>query len=108
MPFIGDLMGLPTNKHHNVYRWTEPGCKVLFSASRLSDAMSIHLASDKKGLRKLEQAVNDFCEYVFEMFLWCDMIVGKVNRRSIANLVTRCGFIMIYVSNEKTAWVRCK
>lgn len=105
---MGDLMGLPTDANHYVYRWLEPECKVLFSATRQGEAMSIHLASDKKGLRRLKQALNEFCEYVFKVFSWCKMIIGKVNRRSIANLVVKCGFSEVYRNKDKSAWVRSR
>ena len=92
IPYSGDLIGLPTSNNHLNFRWAEPGCKVLFSACRQGNAASIHVASDKKGVFKIKRAINEFCEFVFWMFDWCEMIIGKIMSKKLGLIVERCGF----------------
>lgn len=91
-PYSGDLMGLPTDENHLNFIWCGPG-KILFSCSRIGDAASIHFASDKAGLRYIKTAINDFVDFVFWLYDWCTMIIGKVSRDSICRLIEKIGFI---------------
>lgn len=85
-------MGLATDENHLVFRWIKPDCKVLFSAGQKGNAMSCHFASDKRGLRRLRQAINEFCVFVFYAFPWCRMILATVNVPSVARLLPDCDF----------------
>lgn len=107
-PYLGDLINLPTSENHLVFRWIEPNCKVLFSVCRQGNGASCHFASDKKGVFKIKRAINEFCEFVFWAFDWCEMIIAKINRESVTKLITRCGFIIIYSKNNKSIWIRCR
>jgi hypothetical protein len=92
IPYYGDTGKLPTNENHFNCRWNVPGVKVLFSMTRRGNAVVCHFASDKKGRRKLKQAINDFCESVFERCEWCEMIIGPIKKDSIKRLSKKCGF----------------
>ena len=83
---------LPTNDKHRNFRWSDGISVVYFSAARKGSALSIHLAAGDHGILGLRRAVNDFCEQAFEAFLWCEMIIGLVAKRSIVNLGKKCGF----------------
>jgi hypothetical protein len=107
-PYVGDLIGLSVNEHYLIFRWIEPDCKVLFSVCRLGDAANIHLASDKKGLRKLRQASNDFCEFVFWLFDWAKMILCKITVKSVEKIAKDCGFVQIAKRNNVTVFMRCR
>ena len=96
IPYIGDLMGLPTSENHLNFRWSEPDCKVLFSTCRQGNAASCHFASDKRGIFKIKRAINEFCEFVFWLFDWCEMIMAKVKSEKIERLLKRCGFKKIF------------
>ena len=99
MPYSGDLIGLPTSKDHLNFRWNKPDCKVLFSVCRQGNGASCHFASDKKGVFKINCAINEFCEFVFWMFDWCEMIIAKVNIKKVEAIIKRCEFKKIYDSD---------
>lgn len=101
-------MGLPADDNHLVFRWIESDCKILFSIARLGDGASCHFASDKAGLRKLKQAINEFCDYCFLVFNWCTMILAKVKRESVCRLIEKCEFKKIGTDKGLTAYARSK
>lgn len=108
-PYEGDLIGLPTSDNHLNFRWIEPKCKVLFSVCQQGNGASIHFASDKKGLRKLKQAINEFCDFCFYLFDWCEMIIGKIQIPSVERLVVKCGFGFLgNFDNNIRVWVKEK
>jgi hypothetical protein len=99
--YTGDLIGLPTDDNHLIFKWNKSNCKILFSAAQQGGGMSIHFASDKKGLRKIEQAGNEFCNFIFENFPWCTMIMAKIKKSSVERLALKCNFIPLF-KDEKT------
>lgn len=98
-PYSGDLIGLPTSENHLNFRWNESNCKVLFSVCRQGNGASCHFASDKKGMIKINCAINEFCEFVFWMFDWCEMIIAKVKIKKVEAIIKRCEFKKIYDSD---------
>jgi hypothetical protein len=107
-PYSGDLIGLPTSENHLVFRWAEPGCKVLFSITQHGKSASCHFASDKRGLRHLKRAFNEFCEFVFDQYEWCKMIIAKIDRKSVCKLVEKCGFALVLERSNKYIYVRVR
>jgi len=99
--YSGDLIGLPTDSNHLVYRWDYTGCKILFSMCRQGNAASCHFASDKKGLRKLKTSVIEFIDFVFTNFDWCEMIFAKIIPNSVKKLSESVGFEFL-TSTEKS------
>lgn len=95
-PYFGDLIDLPTSENHLNFRWNEPNCKVLFSVCRQGNGASCHFASDKKGTLKIKRAINEFCEFVFWMFDWCEMIIAKVKVKKVEAIIKRCGFTKVF------------
>lgn len=106
--YEGDLIGLVTDENHVVYRWIEKDCKILFSVARLGDGCSCHFASDKAGLRHIKQAINEFCQFLFDKFNWCTMILAKTKRPSVGRLIEKCGFSFVVQGEELTAYARCR
>lgn len=104
-PYQGFLMGLPTDQNHFVFRWKGPG-KILFSLTQKGDAVGCHFASDKKGLRHLKNACDEFVKFVFFLFKWCKMVIAHVSRCSIGRLIMKIGFIRLGESNQGTVYVR--
>ena len=90
--YEGDLMGLTTTKNHIVFRWNRDDCKVLFSAARQGNAMSIHFASDSSGVKHVKKALDMFCVSLFLSFPWCTMILGNVSRPSVGRMIQKIGF----------------
>jgi len=106
--YSGDLIGLPTDENHLNFRWAEPRCKVLFSVSRQGNGASCHFASDKAGMMKIRTAINEFCEFVFDIFPWCEMIIAKIKLQKVVNLVKRCGFEKLISANGLHVYIRRK
>lgn len=99
--YNGDLIGLRTNENHLNFRWCNSRCKVLFSVAKRGAGAICHIASDKKGLRLLKQAIREWCKFCFEIFKWCKMIITIVRRRSLSKLLEKCDFIFLKKSKSK-------
>jgi len=106
--YNGDLMGLPTNENHLNFRWCEHGCKVLFSMTRKGRAASCHFASDKNGMKKIVQAINEFCQFVFMNFSWCVMILALIKLKVVKSIVKSCGFAWIASDRKQALYIRRK
>lgn len=89
--YSGDLMGLPTNENHLNYIWNDPDCKVLFSATKQGKAMSCHVACDKRGVFRIVKAINEFIDFIFQNYQWCDMLISKNNNKKLEPILERCG-----------------
>jgi len=100
--YNGDLIGLPTDKNHTNYRWDNPDCKILFSMCRQGNGASLHLASDKKGLRKVKQAATEFIDFVFKTNDWCEMVFGKIKPEfnSTRKIAEKVGFTLLGFDND--------
>lgn len=105
-PYSGDLIGLPTNENHLNFRWTEPDCKVLFSITRHGNGASCHVASDKSGMKKINNAIKSFCEFVFKTFEWCRMIISIIRIKKIRKIVRDCGFAWILSNRKQAVYIR--
>jgi len=101
--YAGDLIGLPTSKTHKNFRWAEPDCKILASVTQVGNAVSSHFASDKKGLRKLKEAIKDFESFCFG-FLGAKMIIAKIKKPSVERLMQRCGFYPLFEIKNIKVW----
>lgn len=85
--------GLYIGDAYRVYEWSKNGYTVYFSATTLGKALSIHLAAPVDSRRCLRQAVNDYIEYLFDTYEWCDVVIGAIVPTSVVNLAKKCGFI---------------
>jgi hypothetical protein len=85
-------MGLGHDESHLVFIWCRNDCKVLFSATRKGNGMSCHFSSDKRGLRHLKEAINEFVQFVFGCCKWCKMVLAIIEKPSVERLVLKCGF----------------
>lgn len=107
--YHGCVDKLPTNEYHVHYKWDREDCNILFSATQQGRAMSCHVASDKEGLRKLKQAINEFCEFVFGRYTWCKMIlakVDKVNKASIKRILLKVDFEQLLETEDMIVLIR--
>jgi len=84
--------GLCFSDNYRVYEWSENGYRVYFSATRQGNAMPIHIAAERDSRRCLRLASNEFCEYLFEEYDWCDVVIGAIVSASVVNLAKKCGF----------------
>jgi len=106
-PYTGDTGRLVTSENHLNFRWNNPDCKILFSATQQGNAVVGHFTSDKAGLRKLKQALNEYCEFIFDIFD-CEMVIGVIERRSVVKLAEECGFILLRSFGKQKVYVRRK
>jgi len=86
------LLGLPMNENYRVIKWKRGDKTVYFSITRQGNAISMHIAAEKKSYTSLRVAANEFCEAVFEQYEWCECILGLVGKQSVVNLAKKCGF----------------
>jgi len=82
---------------------------ITFSYAAKGKAMSIHFASNKKGLRYVKLAINSFCQWLFDNYN-CPMIFGAIDkdRKGIMRIVEKVGFSHIATNNEHCMYVRIK
>ena len=67
---------------------------IVLSYARKGRAMTAHIASDKIGLRNLKEAIDSFCQWIFDVYRWCRFIFAAISKRlnSMERLVIKCGF----------------
>ena len=106
--YLSDPGKLPTNENHINFIWMEPGCKVLFSISQQGGGASCHFSSDKFGMKKINQAINEFCEFVFGNCDWCRMIFAKIQSKKIADIVLTCGFKYAFPLKYSELFIRSR
>lgn len=104
--YSGDTGELPTNNNHFVFKWVKGN--ILFSVSRKGNAASCHFSSDKSNLRLLKDAINEFVEFCYLIFPWCEMVLAIVGPNSIGRLITKCGFNKIAYNDKCNVFLRVK
>ena len=106
-PAKDNLQGVLMNETMLAYVWTGPG-RIIVTFAQRGYAISAHFASDKKGLRHLKLAINEFCEWIFKRYNWCRMVFAMITMPSVERLVKKCGFVHIADQNEIKIYVRVK
>lgn len=106
--YAGYMMNLTITKKSKIFIWAHKGCKILFSVSRYGDAAVCHLASDKKGLKFLKHAIEGWCEYVFETFDWCKLILAPVEKPSVYRILLKLDFRLVSHKNNNWLLARSK
>jgi len=106
--YNGDDMGIPKNDKHIVYRWDFPDCKVLFSVCKRGEAASCHIASDKRGLRLLKVACNEFFDFIMNEFKWCKRVMVAIKKPSVCRLVEKIGFELLGYADGSSVYMRAK
>jgi hypothetical protein len=107
-PYYGDTGDLVSDNNYLVFRFPDDGCQILFSVSRIGDAATCHLSSDKAGLKKLRGAINEFVEFVFYLFYWCKMVICVLSRASVERVLSKVGFSKIFSIDQSRVWARRK
>ncbi len=103
----GDLMNLPVSDKTIAVEWAGEG-RILASYAMRGRALSAHFASDKKGLRNLKKAIDDFCSWAFNKYEWCTMILAVIKKKSVVRLVKKCGFMPVGYNKDVTVYARVK
>lgn len=101
-----DLLGLPTSKNHTNVKYANE--HLYFSFCKRRETISAHFSCAKKSLRKVKNAINDFCVWVFSKFDWCQCVLAIINKnkRSVINIVKKCGFNYFYNDKEAIVFYR--
>ena len=94
------------NDNYLYFKWNKPDCNVVFSVTRKGNGAMCHFKSDKKGLRKLKQALNEWCEFCFWLFDWCEMIIATIRPSSVKKLAEKCEFKKVLDSNNLSLYIR--
>lgn len=101
----GTDLGVVRNENHAVCEWKGDG-RVVFSFCCHGNAISAHFAAEKAALRKLSVAIESFCDWIFNHFRWCELIMANVERRSVKKLIERCGFEFLKEGSESSVYMR--
>ena len=108
IPYTGDLMGLLADESYAVFRYMHENCKILVSISKRGEAANCHFASDRNGLRLMKIAIEDWCDFCFWLFDWCDAVMAIVTRPSVGRLCEKTGFDHQLTIDGKRIYVRCR
>lgn len=103
----GNDLGVCHDDNHRMVEWRGDG-RIVFSYAQKGKAMTAHFAAEKSALRQVKRAINEFCEWVFNEYPWCKMIMANVNARSVVRLINKCGFRPILNCSEGTILARSK
>lgn len=102
-----DGIDVAKNGNHLGAKWLGKG-NIVASYTRMGNAISAHFCSDKEGLRGVKNAINDFCVWVFDKYLWCRMVLAMITMPSVERIVKKCGFKLVAHTDEGQVYVRCK
>jgi hypothetical protein len=105
------LEGLLVNDKHRAVRWDHEGeGEIQFSWTQKGDAIMVHFQTDGKGLRNLRKVCDEFCEWIFHKFGWCDMLITNVtpDKQSIARMVEKIGWKKLLDHDGGTAYARMR
>lgn len=104
--YTGDTGNLCTNENHICFMYNSDQFNILFSVARRGNAASIHFSSDKAGLKSLKRVINEFIDFVFNVFPWCNMVIGQITKPSVCRLAVKCGFTLFATSNKFKFYMR--
>ena len=108
VPYYGDRMDLVCDENYQVFRWAEPDCMMLFSVARRGNAANIHFDCDKAGIKRVKEAIGEFCEFLFWIFEWCTMVMGIIKKPSVIRAVQKIGFVHVVDLDDLKVYVREK
>jgi len=108
VPYYGDTMDLVYDENYEIFKWDEPDCVVLFSVARRGNAANIHFDCDRAALRRVREAIGEFCEHLFSELEWCTMIMGIIEKPSVVRSVKKIGFNHIGSVDNLKVYVRLR
>lgn len=96
-------IGIPNDSNHIFFSFDG---LVFFSATMKGTAMDCHIGAVGRNKRFLRVAINQFCEFIFNEYRWCDRITACVTMQSVKNLILKCGFVRFFNINDKEVFVK--
>jgi hypothetical protein len=106
LPYSGEINHVKHPENYLNFKWREPGSNVIFSVTRQGNGATSHFTSDRRSLRKMQQALNEWCEFCFWLFDWCEMVIAKIDKPSIRRLAEQCGFEHVVSQGNKSLYIR--
>lgn len=106
-PLTGIDLGVPKIGGCCLLEWADDdGHRIVFSFARLGNGMTIHFGCKFQSVRFLKDAINEFCEWLFYAYEWCEMIFGLIGRPSIERLLKKCNFQFLTTRTPFEIYVR--
>ena len=83
---------------------------IVFSYTQRGKAANIHFGCDKKGVKYIKQALNDFCLWLFRTYEWCRMVLGMADEknRMVEKIGKACGFSKIGKADGVVIYARAR
>lgn len=106
-PANDNLMGVKMTPNNIAVEWTGEG-RIIASYAERGNAISAHFASDKQGLRHIKSAINDFCQWIFNKYEWCTMVLAMIKKPSVERVVLKCGFSYLASQNDINVYMRVR
>mgnify|MGYP001826481209 CR=1 FL=1 len=103
VPLQGDDLGVCKTSNYRLVQCCDG--HVVFSYTWHGKAIMMHMAADKQGLRHFRRALEYFCNWVFNHYK-PKMILGGIERDSVARVAEKCGFIHIANSDDTKIYMR--
>jgi hypothetical protein len=102
--YHGNVGMLPMNENYLAFKWEKPNTHILFSVCQQGKGVRVHFTAERKSLRYLKQAVNEFCHFCFHLFSLCEIIFAIIytKRKSIIKLAEKCGFKQLATIRDLT------
>lgn len=105
----GSDLDVPRDENYLVCEWSDGRNRIVFSFCQKGDkAISAHIASGKRSLRKVKIAINEFCQWAFETMDWCSFIFALTDLSGIENVCKKCGFELLCERANIKALVRVR
>ena len=105
-PASENLMNLVHNDQYLTFKSNK--ANIVFSVCQRGKAANIHFDCDKPSLRLVKRALNEFCDFCFELFDWCTMIMGIIEKPSVIRMVEKCSFNKVADIKDHQVYVRLK
>lgn len=88
-----EMNGLWWEEDHQVWRWLDG--EIYVSMTRRENTVFCHFSAKGASVRRLKDAIDEFCELVFGLMDWCMAVMACIKRDSVERLVKRCGFVHV-------------
>lgn len=89
-----------------VVEWVEGDCRVVCAYAKQGLGLAAHFAAEKKSLRRLKDAINDWCEWAMWAYPWCECIFAVIGIPSVERIVKKCGFRALAEVDRYRVYIR--
>lgn len=98
-----DLGGVYMDENYIAVRHISGVC---FSFAKRKTAINAHFSASGPGLRKVKEAIEDFCQWAFKSMPWLTAILATIEKPSVARLVEKCAFVYSLDSGKYKIYMR--